>query len=182
MVEKSKLHSAIRAGDLDGLGRVYSIAGELMMSPGEQTVAVQDGCDTHITGSWRSLFAKKIFSGTSGPPNGRLYTTSQRLVLIRDVDVWQEVKPLLTPLGLPAAAETEARLKQVKARGGRQYCEISTTELTLDRTRVKHSMLILYLTGPGGQRFRVIVHTAEHRPDFYTQIESRFKHGVETAT
>ena len=164
----------IHAGDIDGLGRVYSDLGTLISSPGEKVLRVRSGCDAHVTRSWRNFFAKTIFSGAPGKPDGQLHVTTQRLVLIREIDVWQQVKPLLTPLGFPAAAEKEAQMKELKARGGREYCEVPTSDLGLARAKEKETLLILYLIASSGQKYRMIVYTDASEPGFFAFLRARF--------
>src|SRR5439155_25424818 len=62
-------------------------------------------------------FPKRIFHPLPGKPSGTLHVTSDRLIFIRAIDVWKEVKPLLTPLGLPTAAERESSLNRLMAIG-----------------------------------------------------------------
>ena len=164
----------ICSGDLDGLGRVYSATGALVLFSGEELLATQDGCDLHASESWRSFFAKTLFSAIPGKVTGKLYLTDRRLVLIRDVDVWKEVKPLLTPLGLPTAAQKEARLKDLKSRGARQYCEIQQQLVTLSRSRENRSMLFLYLTTTSQRRYRVVIYVEAADTSLFPAIKARF--------
>ena len=97
----------VHGGDVDGIGRLYSENGNLILLPQERLIGQRANCDVAAYASWRIIFPKSIFRPQPGTPSGTLFVTSSRLVFIRNIDVWKEVKPLLTPLGLPAAAEKE---------------------------------------------------------------------------
>jgi len=162
----------ISVGDIDGLGRVYAETGSLVTNSSEKVITTRSGCDLHVSESWRSLFVRTLFAVAPGKLAGRLHLTDRRMVLIRDIDVWKEVKPLLTPLGFPAAAEKHSRLKEIKARGARQYCEIDLATVSISHAREKSTMLFLYITGSNGQKYRVIVYTDLADSRFFSNIKA----------
>src|SRR5947207_8386500 len=148
MTNRGPRETPIRAGDADGLGQVYSEFGGLILGPTETVLAERKGWDLAAYGSWRSFFPKPIFHPLAGSPSGTLHLTSERLIYLRNIDAWKEVKPLLTPLGIPAAAEKESDVSKRKWVAGRQYCEILLTHLrVLVRTRKPWQIRIRLLSG-----------------------------------
>src|SRR5438309_11685604 len=125
----------VRAGDLDGLRRIYSDAGGLVTESDEEIVRVAAGWDVNVRSPWRRVLPKSIFEGFSGKASSKLFITNRRIVLVRDIDPWRELKGELTPLGIPTAAAKEARLKKVKSLGARQYCEIRPRNLRVVKRR-----------------------------------------------
>jgi len=91
-------------GDLGGLGSVYSEGGVLITNSGERILKVGDGWDIDITSPWRKIFPKIIFAGFEGRASSKLYVTTERVVLIREINTWREIKEEMSPLGIPAAA------------------------------------------------------------------------------
>jgi len=171
MSSQNVADSAIRTGDVDGLGRLYSEFGGPILHPQEAMLAERQGCDLAAYGSWRLFFPKRIFHPLPGKPSGTLHVTSDRLIFIRAIDVWKEVKPLLTPLGLPTAAEKESNLNRLKAIGARQYCEIFPSRLQLLHVRRKSGLLHLRLRGIEGSRYEVFFYTDKDDPVFFDRLE-----------
>src|SRR2546421_4722216 len=128
-------HPIVRVGDLDGLARIYSEAGGLIPESGEEILKVTTGWDANVSSPWRRFLPKIIFTGFGGRASSKLFVTTKRLVLVRDIDTWRELKGELTPLGLPTAAAKEARLKKLKALGVRQYCEIRPRDFHVVKKR-----------------------------------------------
>ena len=162
---------AIRSGDVDGLGRLYSEFGGPILHSQEVILAERQGCDLAAYSSWRLFFPKRIFHPLPGKPSGTIHVTSHRLILLREIDVWKEVKPLLTPLGLPTAAEKEAKLNRQKAIGARQYCEIFPSHLQLVRVRRKSGLLDMRLSGTDGSKYEVFFYTDRDDPAFFDFLE-----------
>jgi len=169
----------IRAGDRDGLGTVYSEWGGLITRPSETVIRTARGWDIDVISPWRRILPGTVFSGLDGEVPSSLYVTSERIVLVREIDIWREVKGDLTPLGLPTAAIKEAKLKKLKSAGARRYCEILPQEVRTVRARVKRrprSWLHLRLLGRDDRQYGVTI-WSWRGPDEETLsfIESRFR-------
>ena len=164
----------IRAGNLDGLGSVYSDSGGLMPADSERLLRSRGGCELAVFNSWRVLGTKAVFSAMPAPFTGKLFVTDRRLVFIREIDVWKEVKPLMTPFGIPAGLARDSKLGAIKARGGRQYCEMLTSDLRLHRARHRKKSTDMYLEGSDGRRYEVYLYTDVKDPEFYAFVEGRF--------
>jgi len=171
MTNRDSAESAIRSGDVDGLGRIYSEFGGPILHSQEVVLAERGGCDLAAYGSWRLFFPKRIFHPLPGKPSGTIHVTSDRVIFLRPIDVWKEVKPLLTPLGLPTAAEKEAKLNRLKAIGARQYCEIFRSKLRLVHVRRKSGLLHMRLTSTEGGRYEVFFYTDRDDPAFFDFLE-----------
>src|SRR5438445_11414726 len=126
---------AVRAGDIDGRGRIYSETGGLITESDEEILRAATGWDVTVLSPWRRFLPKYIFMGFGGKASSKLFVTSKRIVVVRDIDPWRELKGELTPLGLPTAAAKEARLKKLKSLGARQYCEIRPHGLRVVKQR-----------------------------------------------
>ncbi len=137
MTPSPRSEGAIRSGDVDGRSWLYNQFGELLPELDEKILKVATGWDVTATTPWRRLLPSTIFLGFNKPTTSRLYITSHRVVLIRDIDPWRQVAGDMTPLGIPNAAATKVQLDRLKAEGIRQYCEIRTASLKL--VRVKRS-------------------------------------------
>ena len=168
----------VRVGDLDGLARIYSEAGGLITEAGEEILRVTTGWDANVSSPWRRFLPKIMFSGFGGHASSKLFVTNRRIVLVRDIDPWRELKGELTPLGLPTAAAKEVRLKKLRSLGARQYCEIRAQNLrvvkqkSLDRPR---SWVSLRLIGTDGKQYAITLWKTDG-PDQETRtlIESQF--------
>ena len=168
----------VRAGDSDGLRRIYSEAGGLITESDEEMLVAATGWDVEVCSPWRRFLPKIIFAGFGGRASSKLFVTTKRLVLVRDIDTWRELKGELTPLGLPTAAAKEARLKKLKSLGVRQYCEIRPRDFhvvkkkSFDRQR---SWIDLRLVGADGKQYAVTLwKTDGPDPKTRTLIESQF--------
>jgi len=165
-------------GDLDGLGKIYSEGGGLISEPGERILRVADGWDMDVISPWRRILPKTLFSGFGGRAASRLYLTTYRVVLIREVDVWREVKGELTPLGLPAAAAKEFHLKELKSAGARQFCEVRPRQFrTVKKKRIdrRRSWLDLRLLGVDGVQYSITIWKTDGvDPDTLSLIDSQF--------
>jgi len=171
MIHRTAADATVRAGDLDGLGSVYSEPGSLILRAEERILGQREGCDIAVYGSWRVLLPKRIFHPLPGKPTGRLFVTSDRLVFLRRIDVWREIKPLLTPLGLPTAAEKESRLKDLTARGALQYCEINTSDITVKGLKRRDAIMHLRMKSDRGRKYELIVRTDADDPPFFDLLE-----------
>jgi hypothetical protein len=101
-----------------------------------------------------------------------MYVTTDRLIFLREIDIWKEVKPLLTPLGLPAASEKESKLKRLKARGARQYCEVFPSLLRLVHVKRKSGLLRFRLIAKNGDKYEIFVYTDTDDPSFFDFLEA----------
>jgi hypothetical protein len=171
---------------LDGLGTVYSEWGDLIPRSGEKILKTAEGWEVDISSPWRKVLPKTVFAGFEGKSSSKLYVTSDRIVLVRDIDVWREVKEELSPLGVPAAAAKEIHLKQLKSRGARQFCEIWPNNLRVVKARRidrRWSWLGIRAVGRDARRYAItIFKTDGFDPDTLTLIQSRFLISDESRT
>ena len=169
----------IRVGDLDGLGKLYSTEGNLIPNSSEKILRVGKDWEMNVRSPWRKIFPKLIFAGFGGKASSNLFITTERIVLVREIEVWRELKEELSPLGLPAAAAKEVHLKQLKSRGARQFCEIWPKNLRVVRMKRidrRWSWLSLRLLGPDSRQYAITTYkTHDHDPDTLTLLQSRFK-------
>src|SRR2546427_8727881 len=129
MESAGQVRPAVRAGDLDGRGRICADTGGLITESDEEILRAATGWDVTVLSPWRRFLPKYIFMGFGGKASSKLFVTSKRIVVVRDIDPWRELRGELTPLGIPTAAAKEAKLKKLKSLGGRQYCEIRPKDL-----------------------------------------------------
>src|SRR2546426_7197875 len=179
MESQGRARLIVKAGDLDGLARIYSQAGGLIPESGEELLRAATGWDATVRSPWRRFLPKILFAGFGGQASSKLFVTNKRIVLVREIDPWRELKGELTPLGLPTAAAKEARLRKAKSLGARQYCEIRPRNLrvvkrrSLDRPR---SWVSLRLIGTDGKQYAVTLwKTDGPDQDTRTLIESQFR-------
>src|SRR5437879_10277894 len=114
---------------------------------------------------------KPIFRPRAGSPSGTLHLTSERLIYLRNIDVWKEIKPLLTPLGIPAAAEKESRLERLKAQGARQYCEVNFPQFHLAGIKRRSWFMRFRLLASDGTRSELFWRTDQEDADVVTFLE-----------
>ncbi len=178
MTPKERASRIVRAGDREGLGRIYSQWGGLLPRTTEETLHVADNWEMDVRSPWRTVLPGMIFVGFMAPTSSRLYVTTERIVLIRKIDIWRELKGELTPLGLPMAAEKEVLLRKLQAMGARQYCEVWPKFLKV--VRVKHrgkpaNAVQLFLKGTDGRQYAVAFwKPIGSEPELIPLIESRF--------
>ncbi len=178
MESGENLGPTVRSGDLDGLARIYSEAGGLITEAGEEILRAATGWDANVSSPWRRFLPHIVFSGFGGPASSKLFVTNKRIVLVRDIDPWRELKGELTPLGLPTAAAKEVRLKKLKSLGVRQYCEIHAQNLRVVKQRSfdrPRSWISLRLMGTDGKQYAITLWKTDG-PDQETRtlIESQF--------
>jgi len=168
----------VRAGDLDGLGKVYSEWGGLITKSGEELLKTFEGWDLDVSSPWRKVLPKTIFAGFGGNASSKLFVTTDRIVLVREIDVWRELKEELSPLGVPAAAAKEVHLRRLKSAGVRQFCEIwprNFRVVKMKRIDKRWSSLDLRLVGIDGRRYEVIISKTDGLdPLTLTFIQSQF--------
>jgi hypothetical protein len=178
MESKEPPHPVVTAGDLDGLGRVYSEWGSLITNSGEDVLKTAEGWDVNVSSPWRRVLPKIMFEGFGGKASSKLYITTERIVVVREIDVWRQVKGELTPLGVPAAAAKEMHLNQLKSAGVRQFCEIWPRDLRVvkaKRTDRGSSWLEFRLIGTDGRQYAISFwKTNGLDPETLALIQSRF--------
>lgn len=171
-------YSAVRVGDVRGLGSVYDRGGDLIALPGEEILGIGSGWDMNVSSPWRRVLPKVIFLGFNTKAFSKLYITSKRIVLIREIDEWREVAGEMTALGMPTAIAKQVRLKEVKASGIRTFCELRPDMLhtvSLRKSRKSESWIGLRLVDSAGHRYAVSFWTTSGRdPETLSLLESRF--------
>lgn len=170
----------MRAGDIDGLGRIYDSNGTLIPRGGEQILSRDGGWDLNVLSPWRRFLPHVMFAGFNGKAASQLYVTSRRIVLLREIDVWRELKADLTPLNLPNAAAAEGRLKAVKEMGAREYCEINPSDLRVVRARSRNwpesSWVDLRLIGTDRKRYAITLWKTDGKNETLLELLlSRFR-------
>src|SRR2546427_770038 len=110
---------AVRAGDIDGRGRIYSETGGLITESDEEILRAATGWDVTVLSPWRRFLPKYIFMGFGGKASSKLFVTSKRIVVVRDIDPWRELKGELTPLAL---SETASLVPRYTVEGLLQTC------------------------------------------------------------
>src|SRR2546421_1676190 len=178
MEQIERMGSVIGAGDEDGLGTVYSESGGLIKRSGEEILKIAQGWDIDVSSPWRKVLPKVIFAGFGGKASSKLFVTTDRIVLVREIDVWRELKEELSPLGVPAAAAKEVHLRRLKSGGVRQFCEIwprNFRVVKMKRIDKRWSSLDLRLVGIDGRRYEVIISKTDGLdPLTLTFIQSQF--------
>lgn len=178
MTPEKRLSRIVRAGDYEGVGKVYSQWGGLITRPDEQILRSADDWEMDVRSPWRSVLPGMIFMGFTGPISSKLFVTTDRIVLIRKIDPFRELKGELTPLGLPKAAEKEVALRKLQAAGARQFCEIWPKHLRIAKLkkhgRPAHAM-DMFLIGTDGVQYALSFWKPQgSEPDVVALIESRF--------
>lgn len=178
-MKASPRHSPVHAGDVDGRGRVYDQMGLLVYRPGEANLGVAVGWEMNVRSPWRRVLPRILFMGFNGKSDSKLYVTTLRIVLIREIEEWRELAGEMTVLGTPTAVAKEARLKQLRNAGARQYCEIQQGHMRLVSIRKfsRHgSRLDLQLLGNDNQEYAVSFWKSDGRDDrTLALLESRFR-------
>ncbi len=167
------------AGDLQGRGDVYDALGRLLRQPSESVLGMAEGWDMHVSSPWRRVLPKVIFLGFSPKVSSRLYVTSTRIVLIRDIDPSREVAGELTLLGSPTAIAKGVKLSELRAVGVRQFCEVTPTLLRLVRSRKstdRGSLLSLFLEDSTRVRYAISYWKTDGQDsNTLSLLESRFR-------
>ncbi len=185
MIPQRSHSSVIQAGDTQGLGRVYTRSGDLIVLPDEQVLRVARNWDVDVISPWRRVLPNVLFPGFRGEARSTLHITTKRIVLIREIDEWRELSGELTPLGLPTAAAKEKRLKSIKRAGVREFCQIQPNALAIAACRKfvkRQCMLDLELNGDDGRQYAILFWKTDGRDeDTLGLIQSRFREGPENA-
>ncbi len=178
MESDDRKYPPVRAGDLDGLRSIYSETGGLITESSEEILKAVTGWDANVLSPWRRFLPKFVFMGFGGRASSKLFVTNKRIVLLRDIDTWRELKGELTPLGVPTAASKEVRLKRLKSLGARQYCEIRPRDLNVVKKRSfdrRESWIDLRLLGTDGKQYAITIWKTDGRDqETRALIESQF--------
>ncbi len=168
----------VEVGDVDGRDTLYDRSGSLIAGPGEEVLRVGNGWDMNVRRPWRRLLPRILFMGFNGRVVSKLYVTSFRIVLVREVDTWRELAGEMTILGAPTAAGKEARLRNLRQSGARQYCAVRPDSLRLVSSRrfVKHgSRIDLQLIGSDSEQYAISFWKSDGTYDSMVDLlESRF--------
>ncbi len=177
-MKSERFLNPIRAGDQDGRGTVYDIAGELIPRPNETLLKTLVNWDVDVISPWRRFMPHTVFAGFHGKASSRLYVTTNRMVLVREIDEWRQLAGDLYPLGLPNAAAKEIELRRLREQGIRQYCEIATNSLRVVAVKEyskKSSMLALRLLGDNRRQYGLMIWKTDGRDvDALKLLRSRF--------
>jgi len=169
----------VRAGNVEGRGSLYDAKGNLLGRPGESYLEIAVGWDMDVWSPWRRFLPKPIFMGFSTKVDSRLYITTDRIVLIREIDPWRETTGEMSPLGIPNAVAKQSELKKLKEAGIKQYCEVypQTMKLVSSRRYVKRgSMVDMRLVGPDGRQYAISFWKTDGRDNKVLDlIEAQFR-------
>lgn len=167
--------AAVRGGDISGLRSVYTDDGTLILHGGEQLLGTWRDCDIAAFAAWRPFFARPVFHAYPGRTESRLYITTRRIVLLRKIDIWKEVKPLLTPLGVGDAVSEQSRLSRTVALHGREFCEVLTNRLMIKRFRERRTILLMKLIDMDGAKYTIAFYSPAPDAALFRAIEGRFQ-------
>ncbi len=154
--------NAIRAGDRDGLGNVYSLNGGLLTRPEEQILRVCEDWDLIVKSIRFSVFGSTIYR-TRHDKKTAMYITSDRIVMLQKPEN-REFDPFAPrPPGQHFVAhvkdELQAGVKAMKEAEIRHYCSIDTRKLRAsDITRKvsrERTVLKLHAVGKDGCKHAV---------------------------
>ncbi len=141
-------------------------------------MCVATGWDMDAFSPWRRLMPKSIFLGFNTKASSKLFITSARIVLIREIDPWRETSDQMTPLGIPNAAAKKVDLQKLKESGAREFCEVHTSGLSLvsaKRYTRRGSMIDMRLLGEDGNQYAVSYWKTDGKDDkILGLIESQF--------
>src|SRR2546428_10982144 len=103
MESQGRARLIVKAGDLDGLARIYSEAGALITEPGEELLRAATGWDATVRSPWRRFLPKILFAGFGGQASRQLFVTNKRIVLVRESDPLRDLQGGYSTFGLPTA-------------------------------------------------------------------------------
>lgn len=160
MTGSAAMQQTVGSGDLQGLGRVYSREGTLILAKDEAIIRQASGWDMDVMSPWRRLMPGVIFAGYDSKAQSRLYITNQRIALIREIDAWREVKGEYTILGTPNAAAKQLDLGEKKRLGARQFCVLYPRELRATKSKTydrPKSLIYLRAVNRAGERYAITI-------------------------
>ena len=179
MRSSARLSQPVRAGSVDGRGHVYGANGELLGRPGESYLEIATGWDMDVSSPWRRWLPKTIFMGFSSRVASELYITTDRIVLIREINHWRETSGEVTPLGIPNAVAKQAELKKLKNVGAREFCEVDPKTLRLvssKRYTRRGSMIDMRLVAKDGHQYAISFWKTDGKDDrMLDLIEAQFR-------
>ncbi len=144
----------------------------------ERVIRISENWDMDVISPWRRLMPNTLFAGFNGKATSRLYVTTDRIVLLRRIDSWREVKGDMTPLGMPTAIAKGVELGRLSRAGVRQFCELSPKLLRLvsaSRLKKGNSWLSMRLLGDDDRKYAVMIWKTDGRDeDMLNLIESQF--------
>ena len=159
---------------------IYDRTGQLVSRSDESVLRVADGWDMEACMDWRRFLPKILFEGFNGPVSSTLYITTERVVIVRVIDVWRETKGDMSALGIPGGLAKATDLRHLASLGAREYCEFNPKELRVARLRrlkTLKSWLDFYLIGTDGLKYEILIWKAEGEDAETTSLlESRFGH------
>lgn len=158
MEQAAHSRQPVHAGNQDGLGSIYDAAGILLGRPGESLIEVAAGWDMEVWSPWRRLLPKALFVGFHGKVASKLYVTSERIVLIREIDPWRETSEEMSPLGIPNALSKQADLRKLRRAGVKEFCEVypPTLHLVSSRRYVKRGSVVdMRMIGNNGRQYAI---------------------------
>ncbi len=166
-------------GDEAGRNVVYDASGNLILAESEDVLRVATGCDVTVYTPWRRVLPRVLFLGFNKPTQSKLYVTSERIVLIREIDSWRQLRGEMTPLGFPNAIATKVELDRMSGAGTRQFCQIRPYAFRLVRVRRSRrpgAWLGLRLVGNDGLRYAVSIwKTNGEDIETLSMVEARFQ-------
>lgn len=178
MGAKRSASRIVLAGDAAGRGNVYTSNGDAILADGESTLRMAENWDMDVISPWRRVLPRTIFAGFNGKATSRLYITTRRILLLRQVDSWREAKGDMTPLGMPNAIAKKAELDHLRAGGAWEFCEIHPAELRIveERKRTKpNSWLSMKLIGTDSNQYAIMIWKTDGVDDqTLSQIRAQF--------
>src|SRR5438552_19028893 len=90
MESGAQAYPVVRAGDLDGLQRIYSDTGGLVSESDEEIVRVAASWDVNVRSPWRKFLPRSIFQGFDGNAVSKLFATNRSIVRLRDTHAWRQ--------------------------------------------------------------------------------------------
>ena len=178
MTKEAVQSTLVRVGDLSGLGSIYDVSGQLILKTDERILKVAEGWDLQARLGWKRLLPQVIFDGFNSPVKSALYVTTDRVVLIRDIDVWRETKSDMSILGIPGGVAKAADLKRLARLGAREYCELVPRKLhvsSLRRLKKLRAWLDFKLVGEDGQKYAILLSKVEGEDEETSALlESQF--------
>ena len=169
---------AVRAGYFKGSDLFNGEGGELRLVESECVLRVVEHWDMDVISPWRRVLPRSIFEGFNGRATSKLYITTHRIVLVRKIDSWREVKGEMTPLGMPVAIAKKVELDRLSRIGTRQYCEIWPAALRLVSSKKLlkgNSWVSLNVLDLAGTQYGIMIWKTDGRDDeTLALIESLF--------